>query len=109
MLRIASTTAIATVISATVALAAVLTDVAHVGSKRLGSRVALRGHIVEHIRGDYYKFEDATGSIRIEVERWARRGRTFAPATKVEISGEVSSGLFGRYIEVSRVTPLKGR
>lgn len=92
----------------TVAFAAVITDVAHVSNMRPGSRVTLHGNIVQHIRSDYYKFQDGTGSIRIEMERWVTRGRSFHPTDKVEISGEVSRALGGnRYIEVSRVRQLK--
>lgn len=107
MIRAGATTFAVAITVASVAFAAVLTDVAHVSNMRLGSRVALQGNIVQHIRDDYYKFQDGTGSIRIEMERWVSRGRSFHPTEKVEISGEVSRGLFGRYIEVSRVARLK--
>jgi len=90
----------------TAATARTLIDVAHVNNVRLGSDVILEGHIVHHIRDDYYKFQDNTGSIRIEMDRWVSRGRTPGPNTRVRISGEVERGFSTRYISVERLTVL---
>jgi uncharacterized protein (TIGR00156 family) len=90
----------------TAAMARTLIDVAHVNSVRLGSDVILEGYIVNHIRDDYYKFQDATGSVRIEMDRWVSRGRTPGPDTRVRITGEVERSLTTRYISVERLTIL---
>lgn len=90
----------------TAAMARTPIDVAHVNSVRLGSDVILEGYIVHHIRDDYYKFQDATGSVRIEMDRWVSRGRTPGPDARVRISGEVERSLTTRYVSVERLTIL---
>lgn len=79
---------------------------ADVYNTRLGRDVTLQGHIVEHIRDDYYRFQDASGTVRIELEWNVRRNRTFTPDTLVRIRGEVDRNLFFRYISVDRLTIL---
>jgi uncharacterized protein (TIGR00156 family) len=88
------------------AWARTLIDVADVNNVRLGREVTLEGYIVGHIRDDYYKFQDDTGSVRIEIDSWVSRGRSFDPGTRVRITGDVERGLAARYVSVERVTVL---
>jgi len=88
------------------ATARTLIDVADVNTVRLGRDVVLEGYIVSHIRDDHYKFQDETGTVRIELGRWVTRGPTPAPDTRVRISGEVERGIFARYVSVERLTVL---
>ncbi len=81
-------------------------DVAQVNSARLGSAVILEGYIVHHIRDDYYKFQDDTGSVRIELGSWVSGGRNPGPNTRVRISGDVERGWSARYVSVERLTIL---
>lgn len=84
-----------------------VTTVAAAQDARLGSYVTLKGNIVSHLRGEYYKFRDATGEIRVEVSRGIWRGREVTPTTSVRIMGEVDRGWSGRYIDVERLEILK--
>jgi uncharacterized protein (TIGR00156 family) len=110
MSRISAVLAIALLTISSVAWARTLIDVADVNNVRLGREVTLEGHVVQHLREDYYKFQDSTGSVRIELERGVTRGRifgrSFGPETKVRIVGDVDRGFFGRYISVERFTIL---
>lgn len=74
--------------------------VAAVKDARLGSDITLEGNIIERQRDDYYTFRDATGDIRVEIERRVWRGREVGPEQKVRITGEIDRGWRGRYIEV---------
>lgn len=74
--------------------------VAAVKDARLGSDITLVGNIIERQRDDYYTFRDATGDIRVEIERRVWRGREVGPEQKVRITGEIDRGWRGRYIEV---------
>jgi uncharacterized protein (TIGR00156 family) len=74
--------------------------VAAAGEARLGSNITLEGNIIERQRDDYYTFRDATGDIRVEIERDVWKGRQVGPEQKVRITGEVERGWRGRYIDV---------
>lgn len=74
--------------------------VSQVGNARLGSDVTLEGNVIERQREDYYTFRDATGDIRVEIERRVWRDRQVGPEQKVRITGEVERGWSGRYIDV---------
>lgn len=74
--------------------------VAQIEEARLGSYVTVTGHIVAHQRSDYFTFRDATGEIRVEIERSVWRNRPIAPETKVTLLAEVDRGAAGRYLWV---------
>lgn len=80
--------------------------VAEVANTRLGRYVTLDGHIVEHLREEYYTFRDDTGEIRVEIEPDVWRGREVTPETPVRILGEVDRGVFGRYVWVKTLDVL---
>ncbi|MCL2520623.1 MAG: NirD/YgiW/YdeI family stress tolerance protein [Spirochaetaceae bacterium] len=78
--------------------------VAQARTMRDESPVTLVGHIVRHIRGDYFLFRDDSGEIRIEIEprRWG--GLNVGPNDLVEITGEVDRNfIFPTYIEVRSI------
>ena len=82
------------------------TTVAQVGNARAGSYVTLTGNIIAHQREDYYTFRDATGEIRVEIEREDFAGRKITPETNVRITGEIERGFAGRYIDVDTLEVL---
>jgi uncharacterized protein (TIGR00156 family) len=68
------------------------------------THVQLRGFVAEHIREDYYWFEDATGRIRIELYSDVMPARRFDETTEVLLTGEVDFKLLtGAYIWVKQV------
>jgi uncharacterized protein (TIGR00156 family) len=79
---------------------------AAIADLRLGSYVVLTGHIVAHLRSDYFTFQDDTGTARVEIppELWANRRVT--PETRVRILGEVDRGRAGRYVWVKMLDLL---
>jgi uncharacterized protein (TIGR00156 family) len=84
----------------------ITTTVQQANTTRLGREISLEGFIVKHLRGEYYLFRDATGEIRVEIERPIWRGRKVNPKTKVRIQGDVDRDLRGRYISVERLQVL---
>jgi uncharacterized protein (TIGR00156 family) len=75
-------------------------SVASVQGARLGSYVTVVGNIVNHQRGNYFTFRDATGDLRVEIESAVWAGRPVNPETKVRLIGEVGSTAAGRYLWV---------
>jgi len=67
---------------------------------RVGSYVTVTGHIVNHLREDYYTFRDATGEIRVEIASGVWQNRKVEPETKVRLLAEVDRGPAGRYLWV---------
>ncbi len=65
--------------------------------------VIVQGKIVQRMGNEKYLFEDATGSIIIEIddEDWA--GQTVSPTNTVKLYGDVDAGLFKSEIDVDRV------
>lgn len=63
-----------------------------------GTYVTVTGHIVAHLRGNYFTFRDATGDIRVEIENSVWENRKIGPETKVRLLGEVDVGFAGRYL-----------
>jgi uncharacterized protein (TIGR00156 family) len=74
---------------------------------RLGSYLTLEGNIVNHLRGDYYTFRDASGEIRVEISSSVWNGRQVGPTDKVRLLGEVDSGSSGRYVWVKTLDVLR--
>jgi uncharacterized protein (TIGR00156 family) len=87
-------------------VAAPAATVAAVQGARAGSYVTLTGHIVNHQRGSYFTFRDATGELRVEIDPPAWGGRQVGPDTKLRLVGEVGSGPAGRYLWVKSVDPV---
>ncbi|WP_119394629.1 YgiW/YdeI family stress tolerance OB fold protein [Salinibius halmophilus] len=74
--------------------------VAEVAETPLGTYVRLVGSLEAHLREDYYRFRDRTGSIRVEIEPDVWQGRDITPNTVIEITAEVDRSLQGRYLWV---------
>lgn len=76
------------------------TTVAQISDRWFGRYVTVTGHIIAHHREDYYTFRDATGEIRVEIEKDVWQNRKIGPETKVRLRAEVDRGLAGRYLWV---------
>lgn len=63
------------------------------------TKVALRGNIVQHLGGDDYAFQDATGTITLEIDDKRWRGQSITPQDTVEITGKVDRD-WGSGVEV---------
>jgi uncharacterized protein (TIGR00156 family) len=71
------------------------------------SYAVLRGNITRHLGKDKYLFEDATGSIHVEIDRDKWGGLTVTPRDSVEIQGEVDKDWNSVEIDVDRVVVLE--
>jgi uncharacterized protein (TIGR00156 family) len=66
--------------------------------------ILVKGFIIEQINDDYFRFEDNTGRIKVEIERKYMPSIPFNSDNEVLISGEVCYPLFGRiYIGVKKI------
>ncbi|SBW08896.1 Protein YgiW [uncultured delta proteobacterium] len=68
--------------------------------------VVLRGAITQHLGKDKYLFQDATGTIRIEIDHDKWSGQTVTPSDTVEIHGEVDKDWNSVEIDVDRIVKL---
>lgn len=68
--------------------------------------VIVKGHIVQRMGDEKYLFEDATGSITVEIDEDDWRGQTIAPTDTVKMYGEVDRGLFKTEIDIDYVEKL---
>lgn len=67
-------------------------------------RVQLEGFVTEHIREEYFWFEDGTGRIRIEIYPHVMPAEPFDETTRVILIGEVDHHLLrGPEIEVKQI------
>ena len=82
------------------------TTAAGVAHARAGSYVTLTGHIVTHLRDEYYTFRDASGEVRVEIDDDLWRGRKVGPETRVRVMGEVERSIKGRYVDVKTLDIL---
>lgn len=62
--------------------------------QRDDSWVVLQGRIVASLGDEKYTFQDATGSVVVEIDDEDWRGITVTPETNLEISGELDKELF---------------
>jgi uncharacterized protein (TIGR00156 family) len=74
---------------------------------RLGTYVTVTGHLVAHLRGNYFTFRDATGDIRVEIENSVWENRQIGPDIKVRLLAEVDQGFAGRYLWVKSLQIVK--
>lgn len=73
---------------------------------RVGRYVTLEGNVVAHQREDYYSFQDATGTIRVEIPPERFGGQEVGPNDRVRIMGEIDTGSAGRYIWVKSLQKI---
>lgn len=71
-----------------------------------GSYITLEGHIVAHLREDYFIFRDASGEIRVEIEPEVFQSRPVSPLTRLRLLGEVDRGRSGPYVWVASFVVL---
>jgi|GEM_PF-65767 len=83
-----------------------LVTVEQVKAMRDDARVALRGHIIQSLGGEYYLFLDPTGTIKVEIELKKWQGQNIGPDDLVEIHGEVDKEWTRVEIEVKRIIKL---
>ena len=70
--------------------------------------VALEGKIIERIKGDDYRFKDATGVIEVDIDDDVFKGQKVTPDTVVRIEGEVDTELIGdNKIDVERLVVIR--
>ncbi|WP_291010729.1 NirD/YgiW/YdeI family stress tolerance protein [Hydrogenophaga sp.] len=82
--------------------------VAQAQAARINSYVTVTGHIVNHLRENYYTFRDNTGDMRIEIEQPVWKNRQVGPDTLVRLQAEVDVGLGGnRYLWVESLQIVK--
>lgn len=74
---------------------------------RLGTYVTLTGSIVEHLRGEYFSFSDATGTIRVEIPGDVWHGVSVSPTNTVRLVGEVDRSRVGRYVFIKSLELVK--
>lgn len=68
--------------------------------------VIVKGNIVQRMGDERYLFEDATGSIAVEIDEDSWRGQTVSPADTVKLYGEVDRGIFKTEIDVDYVEKM---
>lgn len=66
----------------------------------IGRHVTLKGSLKKNVRRAQYIFADATGSIRVRIEREVWRGREISRNDRIEIRGKVENDVRGRFIDV---------
>lgn len=69
--------------------------------------VTLEGQIVRRIGKEKYEFQDASGSIEVEIDDDEWPNQTVSETAKVRLTGEVDAGMTGRDIDVDRVELLQ--
>ena len=67
------------------------------------THVILRGNIMRHLGKDRYLFQDATGTVTVEIDHDKWGGQTITPGDAVELYGEIDRDLFNVEVEVDRV------
>lgn len=55
------------------------------------ARVVLQGRITQHLHGGRYMFEDASGTIVLDVDDDAWMGQNITPEMNIEIQGEIDT------------------
>ena len=68
--------------------------------------VIVKGNIVQRMGDEKYLFEDATGSISVEIDDDNWRGQTVSPTDTVKLYGEVDRGIFTTEIDVDYVEKM---
>ena len=84
-----------------------VTSAKDAANMRDDARVVLRGNIVQHLGKDKYLFEDASGSIQVEIDDDKWQGQTVTPNDTVELHGEIDRDWNSVEVEVDRVVMLK--
>jgi uncharacterized protein (TIGR00156 family) len=70
---------------------------------RRGHDVTLKGYVVEHLRDRYYLFRDATGEIRVRIDRLRWPNRRVTSKTPVQLTGRIDRDFRELYVNVGRL------
>ena len=68
--------------------------------------VIVKGNIIQRMGDENYLFEDATGSITVEIDDEDWRGQTITPEDVVKLYGEVDRGIFKTKIDIDYVEKI---
>jgi uncharacterized protein (TIGR00156 family) len=69
--------------------------------------IVLRGNIVQHVGKDKYLFQDATGTIHVEIDDDKWGGQTVTPADLVEIEGEIDKDWNSVEVDVEHIAKVQ--
>ena len=83
-----------------------VTTVENAKSLRDDTWVTLRGKIVQRISDDLYKFQDASGTVNVDIDHKRWNGLTGTPQDTVEIQGEVDKDWNSVEIDVKQITKV---
>ncbi|WP_241722751.1 YgiW/YdeI family stress tolerance OB fold protein [Raoultella sp. HC6] len=83
-----------------------VTTVENAKSLRDDTWVTLRGKIVERISDDLYKFQDASGTVNVDIDHKRWNGVTVTPKDTVEIQGEVDKDWNSVEIDVKQISKV---
>lgn len=83
-----------------------VTTVENAKSLRDDTWVTLRGKIVQRISDDLYKFQDASGTVNVDIDHKRWNGLTVTPQDTVEIQGEVDKDWNSVEIDVKQITKV---
>ncbi|MGE0969015.1 YgiW/YdeI family stress tolerance OB fold protein [Klebsiella sp. WOUb02] len=83
-----------------------VTTVENAKSLRDDAWVTLRGKIVERISDDLYKFQDASGTVNVDIDHKRWNGVTVTPKDTVEIQGEVDKDWNSVEIDVKQLSKV---
>ena len=67
------------------------------------SRVILEGHIVDELDPGFFRFRDASGAMKIEIDEEIWRGRPVDPGDQVRIHGAVDQSRLETEIDASHL------
>ena len=85
----------------------VISTVKQVKEMRDDTNVVMQGRIVQRVdNDDEYMFEDATGTITVEIDKKDWQGQTVTPSDTVKLYGEVDRGIFNTEVDVDRVEKM---
>ena len=77
-----------------------VTTVEQARTARVGTRVSLTGSLKKEVRRAQSLFRDATGDVRVRIEREFWRGREVTSTTVLQLRGKVENDVRGRFIDV---------
>ena len=84
-----------------------VTTVEEAQSARRGQNVMLDGFVIEHLRANYYIFRDATGEMRVKIDRHRWRNRRLTSKTPIRLTGRLDREVHEYYVNVHRVEILE--
>lgn len=70
------------------------------------TKVVLEGQIVRKIDDKYFEFKDATGMMKVDIDKKHMPAKGFEPNAKVRLTGEVGIKKSGVEMEVKKVEVL---